>query len=121
MLSYAAFYAKLPHTGCFGKDENAIGGNRKVILWRLGPTRNSMTACQRTPSNKPSSRSCDGGIYIEGVREPAAWFLSLARFADQARVMETMLDAALEVVPEHGKLRRVRGAWIVWDRALGNG
>jgi len=55
------------------------------------------------------------------MREPAAWFLSLARFADQARVMETMLDAALEVVPEHGKLRRVRGAWIVWDRALGNG
>jgi hypothetical protein len=55
------------------------------------------------------------------LREPAVWFLSLAQFADRARVMETLLEAALRQAPEHEKLRRVRDAWIAWDRAICRG
>ncbi|HYP04674.1 MAG TPA: ATP-binding protein [Bryobacteraceae bacterium] len=52
---------------------------------------------------------------------PTAWFLSLVQFADRARVIETLLDCAVGVAPDHEKLRRVRDAWIAWDRAICNG
>jgi hypothetical protein len=54
-------------------------------------------------------------------RDPAAWFLSLVQCADRARIMETMLNAAVAEAPEHEKLLRVRKSWIAWDRAIGNG
>jgi hypothetical protein len=55
------------------------------------------------------------------LRDPTNWFLSLVQCADRARIIETLLDAALKEVPDHPKLRRVRESWVAWDRALGKG
>jgi hypothetical protein len=52
------------------------------------------------------------------MRDPAAYFLALVYFADNARLTGTLLDAAWEQAPGHPKLARVRAAWLAWDRAL---
>jgi hypothetical protein len=54
------------------------------------------------------------------VRDPVTWFLALVQYADRARVMESLLDAATAEAPDHPKLRRICDAWRKWDLALGN-
>src|SRR5262249_47246452 len=55
------------------------------------------------------------------LRDPANWFLSITQFADWASVLGSLMDAALEVVPGHPKLSRVRVVWQAWDRAICGG
>ena len=49
------------------------------------------------------------------------WFLALAQFADQARVLGTLLDEACDAAPEPHKLERVRDSYRKWDWALCGG
>lgn len=55
------------------------------------------------------------------ARDPVTWFLSIAQFADRARVLGALLDAALEVSQGHPKVRLVHKTWRAWDRALCGG
>jgi hypothetical protein len=60
-------------------------------------------------------------IAVEAVSDPASTFLSIAKFADQARVLETLMTAACDVVPKNAKLERVARAFVKWDRAICGG
>jgi hypothetical protein len=55
------------------------------------------------------------------LHDPANWFLSLAQFADRARSMEALLEAARAQAPGNDKLQRVHEAWLRWDRAICDG
>ena len=55
------------------------------------------------------------------VRDPVTWFLSIAQFADRARVLGALLEEALLVSKGRSKLQLVHQAWQAWDRAIGGG
>ena len=52
------------------------------------------------------------------MSDPANSFLTLTRFADSARVLGNLLEAATLQVPHAAKLRRVYRTWRLWDEAL---
>jgi hypothetical protein len=58
---------------------------------------------------------------IEAVNDPVTSFLSLAMFADKARVLETLMAAACEVAPQNTKLKRVMETYRSWDRTICGG
>ena len=60
-------------------------------------------------------------IAVEAVADPVSTFLSIAKFADQARVLETLMTAACEVAPRSAKLERVTQTFVKWDRAICGG
>jgi hypothetical protein len=82
--------------------------------------RNMMSKFRGALSVCPSDLEPDTFV-PRAMREPAVWFLSLARFADRARSMETLLNTAVEYAPANVKLVKVRDAWVAWDRALCGG
>jgi len=82
--------------------------------------RTIMSRFRQAASICPSDLEPD--VFIpRALRDPAAWFLSLAQFADRVRAMETLLDTAVEHAPGNNKLVQVRDSWIAWDRALCRG
>ncbi|HKH48261.1 MAG TPA: ATP-binding protein [Thermoanaerobaculia bacterium] len=57
-------------------------------------------------------------VFVQrAVRDPVTWFLSIAQFADRARVLGALLKVALDV-SRHPKVRLLLLAWRAWDRAL---
>jgi hypothetical protein len=58
---------------------------------------------------------------VEAVADPVTSFLSIVKFADQARVLETLMTAACEVAPKNAKLERVTQTFVKWDRAICGG
>ncbi|MGE3872538.1 MAG: hypothetical protein AB7F74_06245, partial [Parvibaculaceae bacterium] len=60
----------------------------------------------------------DGDRFIELLqRDPVAWFLSLTRFSDQARVLDKLLAEGARMAPE-SKLPMLARHYRQWDQAL---
>lgn len=55
------------------------------------------------------------------ARDPAGWWLQVVQFADQARVLGSLLDLAIEASPHVPRLTRVAATFHAWDAALGIG
>lgn len=63
----------------------------------------------------------EGDRFVELLeRDPVAWFLSLARFADQSRVLDRLLVEAARLAPQ-SKLPMVAQHYSRWNAALTGG
>jgi len=60
-------------------------------------------------------------IVAEAVSDPVNTYLAIAKFADQARVLEIVMAAACDLAPDNEKLKRVHQAFVKWDRAICGG
>jgi hypothetical protein len=60
-------------------------------------------------------------VTVEAIKDPVNTYLAIAKFADQARVLEVLATAACEMAPKSAKLTRILDAFTKWDRAMCGG